>query len=69
MREKPITAITADMDAAAEKAEEEFAALADKHTDAIKIVGEWWMRWYMKAGHKRLGRILVRYAKALSTQS
>jgi hypothetical protein len=24
-----------------------------------KDVALWWKRWYMKAGHKRLGRILV----------
>jgi hypothetical protein len=24
-----------------------------------KDVALWWKRWYMKAGHKRLGRVLV----------
>ncbi len=24
-----------------------------------KDVAVWWKRWYMRAGHKRLGRILV----------
>ncbi len=25
----------------------------------------WWRRWYLKAGHKRLGRIMVGLAKTL----
>lgn len=25
-------------------------------------VANWWKRWYMKAGHKRLGRIIIKYA-------
>lgn len=24
-----------------------------------KDVAQWWKKWYMKAGHKRLGRVLV----------
>ncbi len=24
---------------------------------------DWWARWYLKAGHKRLGRILVAQSK------
>ena len=49
------------MDEAAEKALEEIkenlgAWSAD---DLIK----WWARWYLKAGHKRLGRILVAISK------
>lgn len=30
---------------------------------ALDLV-HWWNRWYMKAGHKRLGRILVEVARA-----
>lgn len=26
-------------------------------------VVDWWNRWYLKAGHKRLGRTLVELAK------
>ncbi len=26
----------------------------------------WWSTWYMRAGHKRLGRILVKLARASS---
>ena len=28
-----------------------------------KDVAQWWKRWYMKTGHKRLGRILVALSK------
>jgi hypothetical protein len=26
----------------------------------------WWQRWYLKAGHKRLGRLLVGLSKTLN---
>jgi hypothetical protein len=26
-------------------------------------VAKWWAAWYLKAGHKRLGRLLVELAK------
>ena len=29
----------------------------------------WWNRWYLKAGHKRLGRALVDLAKQLDKSS
>jgi hypothetical protein len=28
-----------------------------------RAIALWWDRWYLKAGHKRLGRILVEMAK------
>lgn len=28
----------------------------------------WWKRWYMKAGHKRLGRILVAFTKKVKPE-
>jgi len=28
-----------------------------------RAVAAWWSRWYLKAGHKRLGRALVEIAK------
>lgn len=31
---------------------------------SAKDVIVWWGEWYMKAGHKRLGRILAKQAKA-----
>ncbi|HEV8384447.1 MAG TPA: hypothetical protein VGQ11_06205 [Candidatus Acidoferrales bacterium] len=29
----------------------------------VKEVAAWWATWYLKAGHKRLGRLLVELAK------
>ena len=29
----------------------------------LDLITDWWYRWFIKAGHKRLGRILVSYAK------
>ena len=31
-------------------------------TDIITNVATWWKRWYLKAGHKRLARILLQFA-------
>jgi len=55
------------MDAAAVQAEEEFGELFDQNPEAVRTIGEWWNRWFMKAGHKRLGRILVRYTRVLQS--
>jgi len=33
--------------------------LIDIEDDAIKALGAWWDKWFMKAGHRRLGRILL----------
>ena len=60
--------IREQMDAAAKQAEEEFGKLFDEHPEAVRTVGEWWQEWYLRAGHKRLGRILVRYTKALAKE-
>lgn len=49
-----------EMDAAAKQAEEELKQLDQK---TIDTVAEWWAKWYLKAGHKRLGRILVKKYK------
>jgi hypothetical protein len=29
----------------------------------VKGIARWWARWYMKAGHKRLGRLLAELAE------
>lgn len=44
------------MDNAAKQAE---ADLENVPQDAVKSVAAWWKKWYMFAGHKRLGRVLV----------
>lgn len=48
------------MDNAATDAENDLNSLSD---EAVDSVADWWHRWFMKAGHKRLGRILVGIAK------
>ena len=45
-----------EMDAAANEAEEDLNNLPD---EAVGPVAAWWAKWFAKAGHKRLGRILV----------
>jgi len=30
---------------------------------SAREVADWWNRWYLKAGHKRLGRILIAMTK------
>ena len=50
-----------EMDAEATQARREL----EQNLDAWKArdLTIWWNRWYLKAGHKRLGRILVDIAK------
>jgi len=52
--------VLAKMDAAAEEAERDLASLDQ---EAVKALAVWWLKWYMLAGHKRLGRIMVKVAK------
>jgi hypothetical protein len=52
--------VLAKMDAAAEEAERDLASLDQGAVEALAV---WWLKWYMKAGHKRLGRIMVKVAK------
>jgi len=49
-----------DMDSAATEAESDLNNLPD---EVVLPVAQWWYKWYMKAGHKRLGRILVSIAR------
>lgn len=28
-------------------------------TEVLAALADWWKRWYMQAGHKRLGRVLM----------
>jgi hypothetical protein len=48
-----------NMDKAAEVAEEE---LKDIPIDTVIFVANWWKKHYLKAGHKRLAKILLKYA-------
>ena len=52
--------LLAEMDAAAQEAEKELATLDQA---AVKTLAAWWQKWYLKAGHKRLGRLMVKVAK------
>lgn len=60
---------SAKMDSAAVDAQNELLLGSDgahpefSTASALDLV-RWWDRWYMKAGHKRLGRILVEVARA-----
>lgn len=49
------------MDAAADLAEAEVTA-GKFPTMSARQVADWWKRWYLEAGHKRLGRVLLKYA-------
>ena len=46
-------------DAAAVAAEE----LKKLPAEQVKVVADWWAKFYMTAGHKRLGRLLVAISK------
>lgn len=52
--------ILAGMDEAALQAKEEFDKLPE---DAKSLASAWLRKWYLKAGYRRLGRLLVAYAK------
>lgn len=54
-----------EMDAAADLAGAELADLSDRTTDQMSLteLANWWKRWYLEAGHKRLGRVLLKYAE------
>lgn len=53
-----------EMDRAAEDAKQELAGYGPDPTSGELL--SWYLRWYEKAGHKRLGRILVTLAKSLT---
>ena len=50
----------AEMDKAANEAEQDLENLEDS---VVKTMAAWWTKWYIKTGHKRLGRILVASVK------
>lgn len=57
---------TAAFDAAAVEAEAQLREMM-KAAPAIKggviTISDWWRTWYLKAGHKRLGRIIAKIGK------
>jgi hypothetical protein len=50
-----------EMDEAAKQAETELLAHFDEWS--ARALAKWWTKWYLKAGHKRLGRLLVELTK------
>ena len=52
--------VLAEMDAAAGEVEKDLKTIDQA---AVETIAAWWLKWYMKAGHKRLGRIMVKLAK------
>jgi hypothetical protein len=49
------------MDEAALESERELEQLP---TDAVQAVADWWDKHYLSAGHKRLGRVLLKKASS-----
>ena len=47
---------TADMDSARDQAKK---ALKSLPRDTVKTMADWWNQWYLSAGHRRLGRLLL----------
>jgi len=43
--------------------------LEDVSDEALTEIANWWHKWVSKAGHKRLGRVLLQYAKPSSERS
>lgn len=46
----------AQMDSARDQAE---TALNSLPRDVVKTMADWWSQWYLSAGHRRLGRLLL----------
>jgi len=46
-----------------EAAEDALESLKKRDPKVVMIVATWWKDWYLKAGHKRLGRGLLKYLK------
>ncbi|MBN2620255.1 hypothetical protein JXB22_04110 [candidate division WOR-3 bacterium] len=57
--------ILANMDEAAEQAKVDFNGLPE---EVKRLAAAWIKKWYLKAGYKRLGRFLVKYAKDIEKQ-
>jgi len=53
-------ALMEQMDKAAKEAEQD---LENLDAVTVKTMADWFAKWYLKAGHKRLGRVLVAISK------
>jgi len=58
-----MTVDTKAFDEAAAVAAEELKKLP---AEQVKVVADWWAKYYLTAGHKRLGRLLVAISKGKS---
>jgi len=56
MADKTKGEVLEEMDAFAIDAQND---LVNLDQDAVDKVREWWEKWYGKAGHKRLGKVLI----------
>ena len=54
---------TAEMDNARDQAE---TALNSLPRDVVKTMADWWSQWYLAAGHRRLGRLLLSHKPRLT---
>ena len=43
--------------------------LEDVSDEALTEIANWWRKWVSKAGHKRLGRVLLQYADKANNSS
>ena len=57
------TTLVLSMDQAAVEAEKELRQRLEAGPTPAIFIAEWWSKWYMKAGHKRLGRLMVKIAE------
>jgi hypothetical protein len=53
------------MDKAANEAEKDLESIPN---ESLVAMGKWFRKWYLKAGYKRLGKILVNIAKKLDSE-
>jgi len=53
---------SAKMDCTATDAQNDLMEEGAPSEEQLIAVANWWKKWFGKAGHKRLGRILLEYA-------
>jgi len=60
--------MTWDKDKAEKAASSAEAELSEMPESVVKPISEWWLKYFMDAGHRRLGRILVQQGKHYAEQ-
>ena len=65
LREVRVTEDTTAFDLAAEKAlaelKEMTKTLTPEQLQGVLLLVAWWKKWFMQAGHKRLGRVVANF--------